>query len=1021
MTNTVKTLFFLVLFVCPLGIHAQFFENFEQGTKNAYATGYDQLETGEWLFDDALIGTTAGDKKNGSRSARIRNGFIEMNFDYPDGFVEISFFGANFSNDAGGAVQVSYSTNGGSSWTNLGDPIGLTSELTQYSLSGSVEGNVRLRFAKTSGNRINIDDIFITEYIETTEEPRLLMRINDVAYEHGSTFNFGTTTGLSSATLQIRNGGQQDLVISSYTISGQAFSVDGDLQITLSSLETATFSLLFDDETPGIHNGSLTIHSNDPENPQFTVHLTAETLDTSQPIPISEARLLPQGTLVTVAGWVTVADQFAGPVYFQDETAGIAWYNGAIMRDEWLVGAVIGDSILVTGELGNFNNLLQIVNDTEFEVFPESNMVHEPLDITLEQLNTGMYEGWLVRVTDIEFEDSGIFSGGTNYTVFDPSGQGQLRVDNFTNIPGTNIPNSLTEVTGVAGRFQAMHQLLPRFTQDLEILSGPVIISTPPYEVSATANSITFKWETALAGHSEVRYGTTASLELGKIIDETHKTQHSITIPDLFPASIYKVQLRSAFDADTSATAIHITTTRSPAGTTGAIHVYFNKDVVHELATIREADENIDMADKLIEYIQLADENAEFAFYNLSGNVGSIIANEIIHAHNRGVAVRVIVSGHTGSTNELVTHMAAAGVNAVQSTGTQQMHNKFAIFDANHSDPSVSRLITSSWNSTDQGTYNQFQNMVVIQDVALARAYLREFNQMWGGESGSFSPSNALFAHNKTIVNPSVFWIGDNQTRIELFFSPQANTESHINRALRDSQLNIDFAQNIITRRPISNTMLDRFNQGVKVRGVMGAISGQGNEFDYLSSWADVHHLSQAEFGLLHHKYAIVDGEATSSNSRVITGSHNWSANANFSNDENTLIIYSQRVANEYLQEFAARYWQAGGVDEFNVSVSVPEIDYAYTQPDIFLRNYPNPVGGHTTIEFRATDTQRVSLYVFDMFGRRVATLLENLTHEPGFYSLPFNAEGLPAGIYFYHLQFEDGRGAVQKMSVVNK
>jgi len=54
------------------------------------------------------------------------------------------------------------------------------------------------------------------------------------------------------------------------------------------------------------------------------------------------------------------------------------------------------------------------------------------------------------------------------------------------------------------------------------------------------------------------------------------------------------------------------------------------------------------------------------------------------------------------------------------------------------------------------------------------------------------------------------------------------------------------------------------------------------------------------------------------------------------------------------------------------------------------------------------------------MFGRRVATLLENAAHEPGVYSLPFNAEGLSAGVYFYHLQFEDGRGAVQKMSVVN-
>ena len=52
----------------------------------------------------------------------------------------------------------------------------------------------------------------------------------------------------------------------------------------------------------------------------------------------------------------------------------------------------------------------------------------------------------------------------------------------------------------------------------------------------------------------------------------------------------------------------------------------------------------------------------------------------------------------------------------------------------------------------------------------------------------------------------------------------------------------------------------------------------------------------------------------------VLTGSHNWSASAENSNNENTLIVHDADVANQYLQEFAARYTQFGGTDSVHVS-----------------------------------------------------------------------------------------------------
>jgi len=1007
---------FLFLFTFAPTTQAQMFEDFEEGNKTSYAPASVSLETGSWFFDDALIGTLEQDKKNGYRSARIRNGFIRMDFCYPQGMSELSVYAANFSSDTGGELQVRYSTDQGQTWSDLGDAIPLTDELTEYTIQPNISGNVRLKFEKASGNRINVDDVLISDYIEFTEEPAILLRMNGMLYENGSTFDYGTNTGSANAVLQIRNTGNQDLVISSHDISGNNFFVDGDLNVNLAYLESAIFNLSFSSDEPGIFEESLTLETNDPNNQVFVLNLRAETLDTSSPISIAEARQLEMGTIVTVSGYVTVADQFAGPVYFQDETGGIAWYNDEIMREQYLVGAVIGDSLLVTGELGHFNNLLQIIDESSFEVFPESNTQVEPLSITIGQLNSGNYEGMLIRIEEVDFEDEGIFSGGTNYEISDPSGIGQLRIDNFTNIPGSIIPNSTVSVTGVAGRFINTHQILPRFNEDIEVLSGPIITSAPPYESSATQHSITFEWETVHPGHSEIRYGQTPNLEMGNIINEDHTTTHSLTIDGLDPATIYKVQLRSAFDADTSATAVYVTTTGSPIGSTGDISVYFNKDVAHELATFQEAEEHVPFDQKLIEHINLAQETAEFAFYSISGSVGEEIASAIIAAHNRGVDVRVIASGHTGTTNPIITQLQGAGVKANQSMGIEQMHNKFAVFDAQHQNPAASTVVTSSWNATDQGTHNQFQNMVIIQDVAFARAYLREFNQMWGGESGNFNPSAAKFSSDKKIVNPSIFWIGPDQTRVELYFSPQGNTEAQINRKLTSAVSTIDLALNLITRRTMSNTMRNRFNDGVKVRGVLGSISGTSSEWEYLSTWADVHHLPQGEFGLLHHKFAIVDGEQGGQNAKVITGSHNWSANANFRNDENTVIIYNSRVANEYFQEFGARYWQAGGEDEFDVSTNIPEIDIADAQTGLKFQNYPNPFSNQTTIRFELPFEDIVTLSIHDITGRSILTPITRERFPAGKHVISIDTSMLRGGFYISRIHLQSGRTESLKM-----
>jgi aminopeptidase N len=66
-------------------------------------------------------------------------------------------------------------------------------------------------------------------------------------------------------------------------------------------------------------------------------------------------------------------------------------------------------------------------------------------------------------------------------------------------------------------------------------------------------------------------------------------------------------------------------------------------------------------------------------------------------------------------------------------------------------------------------------------------------------------------------------------------------------------------------------------------------------------------------------------------------------------------------------------------------------------------QNYPNPFNPSTTIKFDVASLKFVSLKVFDVLGREVATLVSE-EMKPGYYERTFNATGLASGVYFYRL-----------------
>ncbi|MFQ5797880.1 MAG: phospholipase D-like domain-containing protein [Bacteroidota bacterium] len=544
------------------------------------------------------------------------------------------------------------------------------------------------------------------------------------------------------------------------------------------------------------------------------------------------------------------------------------------------------------------------------------------------------------------------------------------------------------------------------------LLCQPRIWSSAPYEQAIDSTSVTLVWRTLLPADSRVRYGLTDSLELDEVYDSTVTSQHVVPIVGLIPSTIYRVQFSSTDSIGTSTGPLYTVSTASPSTSTGTINVYFNKNVETSIATGQSALANQRLDLRLIDRIDSASYSIDCALFSLSATPGDRIANALIAARDRGVKVRVVMeASNSGSApagklrnNEITMVTDDFGSNS----GAGLHHNKFFVFDYRDiRDSTVSSAAddwvwTGSWNPTGAGTFSDFQDAIEIQDQALAGAFTREFEEMWGSETDTADASRSKFGVRKTDNTPHVFAIAGR--RVRLFFSPSDGTSTQINLTLGSADHSIAFALLLITDNSLADALVSKRQQELKVRGVIDDDDPTfGGDFNLLKqNGVDV--LLDPNPGLLHHKYAIVDGEFADSTPWVIVGSHNWTASADSKNDENTLLIQDAQIANLFLQEFAARYYEAGGQD----SIVVPLRPRGGSIPTAFklYQNFPNPFNPTTKISFELPRRSFVSLTVFNVLGEEVATLVSE-EFAAGRYLTQWNASGIASGVYFYRLVAE--------------
>lgn len=182
-----------------------YYTGFEDATKTAYASGTVTLSDLDWNMTNALIGSDTSDFFNGTKSARLNGKIgssITMLQDKANGLGEISFLYRRYGTDGQVAWKVEYSSNQGSTWTQIGSPFTApaTSDVQTFSETVNVEGPVRIRVilvndTGSANRRLNIDDVTITDF---TAGGNLLPSITNIIQTPSTDITSSTSVSVSA-------------------------------------------------------------------------------------------------------------------------------------------------------------------------------------------------------------------------------------------------------------------------------------------------------------------------------------------------------------------------------------------------------------------------------------------------------------------------------------------------------------------------------------------------------------------------------------------------------------------------------------------------------------------------------------------------------------------------------------------------------------------------------------------------------------------------------------------------------
>ena len=276
-------------------------ETWEGCTVGGYWTQEVQGAAFKWYFSNAGLYARTSDHWNGSLGCcfgKNADSYIQMSEDVTGGASKLTFYAAKYGSDANPTMKILYSTNGGSTWTEMAT-CALNGTWQQYSYDLNVTGNVRFKFQQTAGVRLNIDDIAITNNAGTVTNPQITAPVN------GSTVNVGTIAANQNSVSKVITIKGSDLTKAlNVSVSGTGFSVAPSTISAANANNGTSVTVTYTSSIAGNATGTLTISSSEVSS---TVNLTANkiAMPTISISPINAMEAEQNGESTIVQGTVT--------------------------------------------------------------------------------------------------------------------------------------------------------------------------------------------------------------------------------------------------------------------------------------------------------------------------------------------------------------------------------------------------------------------------------------------------------------------------------------------------------------------------------------------------------------------------------------------------------------------------------------------------------------------------------------------------------------------------------------------
>jgi cardiolipin hydrolase len=260
------------------------------------------------------------------------------------------------------------------------------------------------------------------------------------------------------------------------------------------------------------------------------------------------------------------------------------------------------------------------------------------------------------------------------------------------------------------------------------------------------------------------------------------------------------------------------------------------------------------------------------------------LADALVAAKKRGVQVRVIVDkGQAKLKSSRDEYLAYNGIPVHRmGVGTAmgaKFHHKFAVIDD-------ATVVTGSMNWSEDTEAWNYENVIILRDDAIAKAYSKEFDSLFTKGWGN---------------------VGSTQ---DVLFCPTGNAQSlekRIGAEMGDAKKEIVASIYLFTSWDIEAALVAALGRGVKVSVLVDAQQagyGESLLYDLRKHGARLKLVKLHGSGILaekfHDKYAVIDGQT------VITGSFNWAPNQDRYGWDNLVVLHDATLAKNYLGDFAA-------------------------------------------------------------------------------------------------------------------